>query len=134
MRSVKEKKKQYYAEKKETTKEAKEQEKKRPKQLSEEVDERSKEKRRIMDLANNYLECENCKKLWDPDSLLKHIGNNEKCKSFYGLRFEEMKMVRNRERNEQERDIRVKRLNDKKVRSLELLSRHVGNKGHRNTI
>ena len=97
----KEKKKQYYAEKKETTKEAKEQEKKRLKQLSEEVDERSKEKRRIMDLANNYLECENCMKSWDPDSLLKHIGNNEKCKSFYGLRFEEMKMVRNRERNDQ---------------------------------
>ena len=97
----KEKKKQYYAEKKETTKEAKEQEKKRLKQLSEDVDKEIKEKRRIMDLANNYLECENCKKLWDPDSLLKHIGNNEKCKSFYGLRFEEMKMVCNRERNEQ---------------------------------
>ena len=54
----KEKKKQYYAEKKENTKEAKEQEKKRLKQLSAEVDARSKEYRRILDLANNYLECE----------------------------------------------------------------------------
>ena len=97
----KEKKKQYYAEKKENTKEAKEQEKKRLDQLIAEAEERGKEKRRRADLAKHYLECENCKKLWDPDSLLKHIGNNEKCKSFYGLRFEEMKMERNRERNEQ---------------------------------
>ena len=95
----KEKKKQYSAEKKENTKEAKEQEKKRLKQVIAETEERGKEKR--ADFAKNYLECENCKKLWDPDSLLKHIGNNEKCKSFYGPRFEEMKRESNRERNEQ---------------------------------
>jgi hypothetical protein len=92
----KERKKQYYTEKKENTKEAKEQEEKK---LIAEAKERGKEKR--ADFAKNYLECENCKKLWDPDSLLKHIGKTEKCKSFYGLRFEEMKMDRNRERNEQ---------------------------------
>ena len=92
----KERKKQYYTEKKENTKEAKEQEEKK---LIAEAKERGKEKR--ADFAKNYLECENCKKLWDPDSLLKHIGKTEKCKSFYGLRFEKMKRERNRERNEQ---------------------------------
>lgn len=93
----KEKKKQYYAEKKE----AKKQEEK---QLLAQLKEQEK-KQHIAEVeekrAKNYLECENCKKLWDPDSLLKHIGRNEKCKSFYGLRFEEMKKERNRERNEQ---------------------------------
>merc|ERR1712150_317685 len=35
--------------------------------------------------------CENCKDEYDPSSVLKHIGNNQECKAFYGSDFERLK-------------------------------------------
>ena len=40
--------------------------------------------------------CENCKDDYDPASILKHIGNNQECKAFYGSDFERLKKEKNR--------------------------------------
>ena len=37
--------------------------------------------------------CENCKKRYPKSSILKHIGKNKECKTFYGPRFNEMKKL-----------------------------------------
>ena len=42
--------------------------------------------------------CESCNKSFTESTLLRHIGKKESCKSFYGLRFNEMKKKKGREK------------------------------------
>ena len=46
--------------------------------------------------------CDYCKKSFAEETILKHIGKSNDCKSFYGDKFEEMKKVqqRNKKRNQ----------------------------------
>ena len=39
-------------------------------------------------LGESNVICQNCKDVYDPSAILKHIGNNKECKSFYGSNFE----------------------------------------------
>ena len=43
----------------------------------------------------DYITCEHCKNTYDPNSILKHIGNNKECRSFYGQSFEKLKKEKN---------------------------------------
>ena len=43
-------------------------------------------------LAESTVFCENCKDAFDPNAILKHIGNNNECKTFYGQSFERFKV------------------------------------------
>ena len=45
-------------------------------------------------------QCECCKALWEPESLLKHNGNTEKSKSFYGPKFDDLKRSHRRQRKQ----------------------------------
>ena len=56
-----------------------------------------------VDLENDDTEesevlCKFCKQRFESASILKHIGNNEECKLFYGPRFEAMKKDHKRQR------------------------------------
>ena len=46
----------------------------------------------------NHVPCECCKKLFHSNAILNHIGHNKKCKTFYGINFDEMKKEKKRER------------------------------------
>ena len=49
------------------------------------------------------LSCDYCEKKYTTQSLLKHIGRNEDCKTYYGSRFDELKRERDRKRKKTER-------------------------------
>lgn len=51
----------------------------------------------------NKVSCDYCEKNYTKQSLLKHIGKNEDCKTHYGARFDELKRERDRERKKVER-------------------------------
>ena len=44
------------------------------------------------------VECENCKKSFQKDIILKHIGQRKACKSHYGSRFKDLKRYQDTER------------------------------------
>ena len=44
--------------------------------------------------------CEFCKKELDESSLLLHIGKTEKCRKYYGQRYDDLKKEKNRKRKE----------------------------------
>ena len=62
-----------------------------------------------VDLENDDTEesevlCKFCKQRFESASILKHIGNNEECKLFYGPRFEAMKKDHKRQRMQWQRE------------------------------
>ena len=50
------------------------------------------------------IACENCKRMFSPNTLLKHIVNQELCKSFYGPRYLEMKKEKNKNKMQKFRE------------------------------
>ena len=44
-------------------------------------------------LKESTVICHYCKDIYDPSSILKHIGNNRECKSFYEPNFENANLL-----------------------------------------
>ena len=93
----KEKKKHDYREKREKTREAREL---HEKEQIQEATNKAKERKSDEIESRKKWQCECCKALWEPESLLKHIGNTEKCKSFYGPKFDDLKRSHRRQRKQ----------------------------------
>ena len=51
-------------------------------------------------IAESEVLCEYCKKSFEPNKILKHIGHVKACKSFYGPRFDELKKEQQRKKVE----------------------------------
>jgi len=47
-------------------------------------------------LNESPVHCENCKDAYEPNAILKHIGNNKECKNFYGPSFDKFKLEKER--------------------------------------
>ena len=67
-------------------------------------------------VSRHEAQCGFCRKIFGLDSILKHIGNNEACKLFYGPEFEQkkknLKNFRNRlyrEKNGTEKELQKQR-------------------------
>ena len=52
---------------------------------------------------DDEVSCDNCEKKMVQSSILKHRSHNEKCKSFYGVRFDEMKRKKIRQKKRKSR-------------------------------
>ena len=55
------------------------------------------------------IPCEKCQRIFLPNSILMHITKSEKCKKFYGPRFDEMKKEQKRERDRKKKQRRRNR-------------------------
>ena len=51
-------------------------------------------------ITESEVLCEYCKKSFEPETILKHIGHVKACKTFYGPRFDELKKEQQRKRVE----------------------------------
>ena len=51
-------------------------------------------------IAESEVLCEYCKKSFEPNKILKHIGHVKTCKSFYGPRYDELKKEQQRKKVE----------------------------------
>ena len=71
-------------------------------------------------LKETTVICQNCKDIYEPSSILKHIGNNKLCKSYYGEDFERLKKEKERLRikNYQLAKQRETYASDAKVRAI----------------
>ena len=47
-------------------------------------------------LNESPIYCENCKDAYEPNAILKHIGNNKECRNFYGSSFDKFKLEKER--------------------------------------
>ena len=56
------------------------------------------------DDENSDIQCENCKYRFAPNSILKHIGSQKPCRSFYGPKFSEMKRENNKKKMQKYRE------------------------------
>ena len=63
-------------------------------------------------IAESEVLCEYCKKSFEPNKILKHIGHVKACKSFYGPRFEDLKKEQQRKKVEK---FRSKLSNEQKL-------------------
>ena len=63
-------------------------------------------------IAESEVLCEYCKKSFEPNKILKHIGHVKACKSFYGPRYDELKKEQQRKKVEK---FRSKLSNEQKL-------------------
>ena len=68
--------------------------------------------------------CESCNKAFPKSKILRHIGSSKSCKSFYGLKFIEMKREKEREKvsryQMKNREKLLKNRREKYAKNLEL--------------
>ena len=76
-------------------------------------------------IAESEVLCEYCKKSFEPNKILKHIGHVKACKSFYGPRFEDLKKEQQRKKVEKFRSkLSIEQHWDALVRKRELYAKN----------
>ena len=76
-------------------------------------------------IAESEVLCEYCKKSFEPNKILKHIGHVKACKSFYGPRYDELKKEQQRKKVEKFRSkLSIKQNRDALVRKREMYAKN----------